>query len=145
MSHDLTPAPDAVHLSYIEPHPDHGTWSSPPRCLPSAADAERHVEATSALAGPDARGRRTWTVSPCDCPAGMPSAASLTSPARFDTGPSGAAGAGSRVDVVDGVAARSALEAVPDALDARPVAEGAEPHLAVEVDPGEVSHRSTRS
>ena len=68
-----------------------------------------------------------------------------TCPARFDTGPSGAGGAGSRVDVVDGVATRSALEAVPDALDAGPVAEGAEPHPAVEVDLGDVSHRSTLS
>jgi hypothetical protein len=68
------------------------------------------------------------------CPRSCPPAGQLalfpaphTSPARFDTGPSGAGGAGSRVGSADGVATRSALDAVPDALDDRPVAEGAEP------------------
>lgn len=51
-----------------------------------------------------------------------------TSPARFDTGPSGVAGAGSRVGGADhAVTPVGALEAGPDALDDRPVAEGAEP------------------
>lgn len=61
-----------------------------------------------------------------------------TSPARFDTGQSGVAGAGSRVDGVDHeVTPVGALDAGPDALDDRPVAEGAEPAAAVAVEPVE--------
>lgn len=64
----ITPAADTgpVHLTYTEPHADHGTWTSPPRCLPDRATAD--VIAAGRLSGPDARARRTWAVSPCDCP-----------------------------------------------------------------------------
>lgn len=56
------------HVSYVEPHEVHGTWTSPPRCRPSRADAVRVQAAVTALAGPDAAKRRTWRIEPCDCP-----------------------------------------------------------------------------
>ncbi|MDN5914600.1 MAG: hypothetical protein L0I76_05750 [Pseudonocardia sp.] len=67
MSHHLTLAPLRAHLSYTEPHPDHGAWTSPPRCLPTQAAAEAIRDAVTVLAGPGARARRTWTVGPCTC------------------------------------------------------------------------------
>jgi hypothetical protein len=56
-----------VHLTYTEPHSIHGTWTSPPSCLPSRQIAEDARDAINVLAGPDARKRRTWAVTPCTC------------------------------------------------------------------------------
>ena len=66
--HTLSSAPTRrAHLSYREPHPAHGTWTSPPRCLPDRSAAEQLRDAISALAGPDARARYTWLITACKC------------------------------------------------------------------------------
>lgn len=59
-----------------------------------------------------------------------------TSPARFDTGQSFAGGAESRLAQPSRSDAVGGLDAVPDAQDARPVAEGAEPQPAHLLDHG---------
>jgi len=56
-----------VHLAYREPHPTRGTSTCPPRCLPDRAAAEQLRDAITVLAGPDARARRTWTITACTC------------------------------------------------------------------------------
>ncbi|MGH3589018.1 MAG: hypothetical protein ACRDQ0_22140 [Pseudonocardia sp.] len=54
-----------AHLAYTDPHPIHGTWTCTPRCLPDRGTAEVVQDGITALAGPDARARRTWTISAC--------------------------------------------------------------------------------
>ncbi|SFO35134.1 hypothetical protein SAMN05216207_104646 [Pseudonocardia ammonioxydans] len=61
------PAPAEVgpHLvTYTQPHPDHGTWTSPPLRFPTRTDADDYVAAVTLLAGPGAASRRTWSVRP---------------------------------------------------------------------------------
>lgn len=62
--------------------------------------------------------------------AGLAEADPHTYPARFDTGQSFAVGAGSRLAQPSRSDAIGGLEAVPDAQDAWPGAEGAEPQPA---------------
>jgi hypothetical protein len=54
------------HVTYTEPHSIHGMWTSPPSCHATEADAQAYIGALTALAGPDAARRRTWTTTPCD-------------------------------------------------------------------------------
>ena len=54
------------HTRYTEPHPDHGTWTSPPLCHATRTDAEDRIAGVTALAGRGAASRRTWTVGRCD-------------------------------------------------------------------------------
>jgi hypothetical protein len=56
-----------AHLAYREPHATRGMWTSPPRGLPDRATAEELQAAITALAGPDARARRTWMITTCTC------------------------------------------------------------------------------
>lgn len=58
--------PGRWHASYREPHPDHGTWTSPTVCLPSQTAAEDYADTIHLFAGASARARRTWTITPCD-------------------------------------------------------------------------------
>jgi hypothetical protein len=67
MAQPLTLVPERVHLSYTEPHSTRGTWTSPPSCLPDRATAEDVRDGITALAGPSAAARRTWTINPCTC------------------------------------------------------------------------------
>lgn len=67
MSDLLTLVPERWHVTYTEPHADHGTWTAPARCKATRADAETTRDAVNSFAGPDARRRRTWTITPCDC------------------------------------------------------------------------------
>ena len=60
----MTGLAQRVHLTYTEP----SGWTCPPRCLPSVAAADQLRKAITALAGPDAAARRTWSIRPCDCP-----------------------------------------------------------------------------
>jgi hypothetical protein len=43
----------------------HGTWTFPTQYLRNRAAAEQLPDAVNALARPDARARRTWTISAC--------------------------------------------------------------------------------
>lgn len=56
-----------ARLAYREPHFTRGTWTSPPRCLPDRDAAGQLRDAITALAGPDAANRRTWTITECTC------------------------------------------------------------------------------
>jgi hypothetical protein len=67
VAHHLTLVPERVHLSYTEPHSTRGTWTPVPRCLPHQATTEVIRDGITALAGPDAAARRTWTLAPCTC------------------------------------------------------------------------------
>jgi hypothetical protein len=67
MSQHLTLVSERCHLVFTEPHSIHGSWTSPPRCLPDRAAAEEHRDSTTVLAGPSAAARRTWTIGPCSC------------------------------------------------------------------------------
>lgn len=66
MAHPLTRVLERAHLSYTEPHALRGTWTSPLRCLPDRAAADVQ-DAVTALAGPDAAARRTWTINASTC------------------------------------------------------------------------------
>lgn len=50
------------HVSYTEPHPTRGTWTSPPKRFAIRDEAERYRSAVSLLSGADAPRRRTWTI-----------------------------------------------------------------------------------